>query len=61
MEDWRVGGRSLAGPGLVVRCGSNGPAGRLFTTWGAGPDGGRTRLAVRSDLGTKLISDIGEG
>ncbi|MBD0694249.1 hypothetical protein [Streptomyces sp. CBMA123] len=37
-------------------------AGHLFTTvtltWGTGPDAGRTRLAVRSDLSTKLISGI---
>ncbi|MFE5588051.1 hypothetical protein [Kitasatospora sp. NPDC056531] len=39
-------------------------AGRLFTTvtlaWGTGPGAGRTRLAVRSDPGTELISDIGD-
>ncbi|MFG3223881.1 hypothetical protein ACGF07_03720 [Kitasatospora sp. NPDC048194] len=37
-------------------------AGHLFTTvtltWGTGPDAGHTRLAVQSDLSTKLISDI---
>lgn len=37
-------------------------AGHLFTTvtltWGTGPDAGTTRLAVQSDLSTKLISDI---
>ncbi|WP_329586529.1 hypothetical protein OG500_35900 [Kitasatospora sp. NBC_01250] len=37
-------------------------AGHLFTTvtltWGTGPDAGKTRLAVQSDLSTKLISDI---
>ena len=37
-------------------------AGHLFTTvtltWGSGPDAGHTRLAVRSDLGTKRISDV---
>ncbi|WP_053730844.1 hypothetical protein [Streptomyces sp. WM6378] len=27
-------------------------------TWGTGPDAGQTQLAVRSDLSTKLISDI---
>ncbi|MEU9043054.1 MULTISPECIES: hypothetical protein [unclassified Kitasatospora] len=40
-------------------------AGHLFTTvtltWGAGPDATHTRLAVQSDLGTKLISDIEDG
>ncbi|MFJ9458439.1 hypothetical protein ACIRST_25540 [Kitasatospora sp. NPDC101447] len=40
-------------------------AGHLFTTvtltWGTGPDAGHTRLAVQSDLSTKLISDIEEG
>lgn len=40
-------------------------AGHLFTTvtltWGTGPDAGHTRLAVRSDLSTKLISDIEDG
>ncbi|MGW7444634.1 hypothetical protein [Kitasatospora sp. NPDC054795] len=40
-------------------------AGHLFTTvtltWGTGPDAGHTRLAVRSDLDTRLISDIEEG
>ncbi|MBH1938092.1 hypothetical protein I5Q34_28165 [Streptomyces sp. AV19] len=39
-------------------------AGHLFTTvtltWGTGPDAGRTRLAVQSDLSTRLISDIKE-
>ncbi|MFJ9590883.1 hypothetical protein [Streptomyces acidicola] len=37
-------------------------AGHLFTTvtltWGTGSDAGHTRLAVQSDLSTKLISDI---
>ncbi|MFD5467833.1 hypothetical protein ACFWIQ_34230 [Kitasatospora sp. NPDC127059] len=37
-------------------------AGHLFTTvtltWGTGPDAGRTRLAVQSDLGTELVSGI---
>ncbi|MFD4657780.1 hypothetical protein ACFWP2_19375 [Kitasatospora sp. NPDC058444] len=37
-------------------------AGHLFTTvtltWGTGPDAGHTRLAVQSDLSTRLISDI---
>ncbi|MEV7601164.1 hypothetical protein AB0O91_27745 [Kitasatospora sp. NPDC089797] len=37
-------------------------AGHLFTTvtltWGTGPDAGHTRLAVQSDLSTKLLSDI---
>ncbi|MDH6122909.1 hypothetical protein [Kitasatospora sp. GAS204B] len=37
-------------------------AGHLFTTvtltWGTGPDASHTRLAVQSDLSTKLISDI---
>ncbi|MFE6100823.1 hypothetical protein [Streptomyces laurentii] len=37
-------------------------AGHLFTTvtltWGTGPDAGHTRLAIRSDLSTRLISDI---
>ncbi|PSJ29766.1 hypothetical protein B7P34_05815 [Streptosporangium nondiastaticum] len=40
-------------------------AGHLFTTvtltWGTGPDAGHTRLAVQSDLSTKLISDIEDG
>ncbi|WP_205718216.1 hypothetical protein [Actinomadura sp. WMMA1423] len=27
-------------------------------TWGTGPDAGHTRLALQSDLGTKLISGI---
>ncbi|MFB7470801.1 hypothetical protein [Kitasatospora sp. NPDC056184] len=39
-------------------------AGHLFTTvtltWGTGPDARHTRLAVQSDLSTKLISDIKE-
>ncbi|WP_236047976.1 hypothetical protein [Streptacidiphilus fuscans] len=40
-------------------------AGHLFTTvtltWGTGPHAAHTRLAVQSDLSTKLISDIEEG
>ncbi|MEC3956500.1 hypothetical protein VMT65_25930 [Nocardia sp. CDC153] len=40
-------------------------AGHLFSTvtltWGTGPDAGHTRLAVQSDLSTKLISDIEDG
>ncbi|MEY9846542.1 hypothetical protein [Streptacidiphilus sp. MAP5-3] len=39
-------------------------AGHLFTTvtltWGTGPHATHTRLAVQSDLSTKLISDIQE-
>ncbi|MCL7380470.1 MULTISPECIES: hypothetical protein [unclassified Streptomyces] len=47
-----------------VRYHDNG-AGHLFTTvtltWGTGPDAGHTKLAVQSDLSTKLISDIEDG
>jgi hypothetical protein len=40
-------------------------AGHLFTTvtltWGTGSDAGITRLAIQSDLSTRLISDIEDG
>lgn len=43
----------------------NSGAGHLFTTvtltWGTGKSADHTRLAVQSDLSTKLISDIEDG